>query len=115
RRSEAARPCVVRCRAGRARALRAGPRPRDAGTVTIRPEPVCPDTPPPSGVPVRLGRFEVRRFLGEGSYGRVYEAFDPTLQRLVALKVARPQQMLDEPRADPGPPAAPGRGRPFPP
>jgi tetratricopeptide (TPR) repeat protein len=36
-----------------------------------------------------LGRFEIRRFLGEGSFGRVYEAYDPTLKRVVALKVAK--------------------------
>jgi serine/threonine protein kinase len=42
---------------------------------------------------LRLGRFEVRRFLGEGAFGRVYEGFDPVLQRVVALKVAKPEQL----------------------
>lgn len=40
-----------------------------------------------------LGRFELRRFLAEGSFGRVYEAYDPQLDRCVALKVAKMEQM----------------------
>src|SRR4051794_5727787 len=56
----------------------------------------------------RVGRFLVRRLVGEGAFGRVYEAFDPQLERPVALKVARPealttpdraQRFLDEARA----------------
>jgi serine/threonine protein kinase len=37
----------------------------------------------------RVGRFEVRRLVGEGAFGRVYEAYDPSLKRVVALKVAK--------------------------
>ena len=36
--------------------------------------------------PGRIGRFEVRHELGRGAMGIVYEAFDPTLHRRVALK-----------------------------
>ncbi|MBX9680214.1 MAG: protein kinase, partial [Gemmataceae bacterium] len=39
--------------------------------------------------PERVGRFEVRRTLGEGAFGKVYEAHDPKLDRAVALKVAK--------------------------
>ncbi len=38
-------------------------------------------------VPTRLGRFEVRAVLGEGAFGRVYLAFDPQIERQVAIKV----------------------------
>lgn len=37
----------------------------------------------------KLGRFELRAALGQGTFGRVYRAFDPLLGRLVALKVPR--------------------------
>lgn len=38
---------------------------------------------------VRLDRFELRAELGVGSFGYVFQAWDPRLQRLVALKVQR--------------------------
>jgi WD40 repeat protein len=37
----------------------------------------------------RLGRFEIRRELGQGAFGRVFLAYDPLLSREVALKVPR--------------------------
>jgi serine/threonine protein kinase len=39
--------------------------------------------------PVRLDRFELQAELGVGSFGYVFRAFDPRLQRIVALKVQR--------------------------
>lgn len=38
----------------------------------------------------RIGRFEVRREIGRGGFGAVYEAYDPELGRAVALKAIRP-------------------------
>jgi tRNA A-37 threonylcarbamoyl transferase component Bud32 len=43
----------------------------------------------PEGTPERIGRFLIRRALGEGAFGIVYQAHDPQLDRLVALKVAK--------------------------
>lgn len=38
-----------------------------------------------------IGRYEVRRFMGAGAMGVVYEAFDPELDRRIALKLLTPQ------------------------
>jgi serine/threonine protein kinase/TPR repeat protein len=37
--------------------------------------------------PVRLGKYDLRRELGRGAMGIVYEAFDPSIERVVAVKV----------------------------
>jgi WD40 repeat protein/tRNA A-37 threonylcarbamoyl transferase component Bud32 len=50
-----------------------------------------------AGAPQRLGRFEVKACLGEGAFGRVYRAYDPQLDREVALKVAKTES-LNSPR-----------------
>ncbi len=34
-----------------------------------------------------LGRFEIKEELGQGAFGRVYRAYDPQLDRMLALKV----------------------------
>ena len=34
-----------------------------------------------------IGRYEVKRALGQGGFGRVYLAYDCDLDRLVAIKV----------------------------
>jgi WD40 repeat protein len=37
----------------------------------------------------KLGRFELRRALGRGAFGQVYAAYDPQMDRVVALKAPR--------------------------
>jgi serine/threonine protein kinase len=43
----------------------------------------------------RLGRFKLLDELGAGSFAQVYRAWDPDLERLVALKVPRPGSLTD--------------------
>jgi hypothetical protein len=71
------------------------------GTVTIDPEGPAPAVPAtPADLPSHIGRFEVRRYLGEGAFGRVFEAYDPSLRRIVALKVAKPELMSGQRRVE---------------
>jgi serine/threonine protein kinase len=45
---------------------------------------------------VQIGRFQIRARLGTGAFGTVYQAYDPQLERIVALKVP-PAGVLDSP------------------
>jgi tetratricopeptide (TPR) repeat protein/predicted Ser/Thr protein kinase len=57
------------------------------GTPSLAPEPAK------SGLAIgeRVGRYEVHNLLGVGGMGQVYEAYDAELDRLIALKVIRPE------------------------
>jgi eukaryotic-like serine/threonine-protein kinase len=41
----------------------------------------------------RIGKYEIRRELGKGAMGVVYEGFDPVIERTVAIKTIRPEQL----------------------
>jgi serine/threonine-protein kinase len=40
-------------------------------------------------IPERLGKYLIRRELGRGAMGVVYEGYDPLIERAVAVKVLR--------------------------
>jgi WD40 repeat protein len=66
----------------------------DAVRATLKgPPPLAPSADLPSAV----GRFQVRSRLGQGAFGAVYRAYDPQLDREVALKVPLPGA-LDTPQ-----------------
>src|SRR5262245_15175925 len=46
--------------------------------------------------PATIGRFVVERKLGQGGQGFVFLAFDPLLRRMVAIKVPRPEFLVDD-------------------
>src|SRR5205823_14764770 len=60
--------------------------------------PAAPGTVVGSAPTPVVGRYEVREMLGAGAFGTVYRAYDPQLDREVALKVLRPEA-LDSPQA----------------
>lgn len=48
----------------------------------------------------RLGKYLIRRELGKGAMGVVYEGFDPAIERTVAIKTILPQQLSSEEAAN---------------
>ncbi len=47
------------------------------------------DSSPADGPSRQIGRYRLKSTLGRGAFGRVYRAYDPHLDRIVALKVPR--------------------------
>jgi serine/threonine protein kinase len=45
--------------------------------------------------PTKIAKYEIKRRIGRGTMGVVYEAFDPFVQRTVAIKVAHSAAALD--------------------
>ncbi|WP_395687777.1 serine/threonine-protein kinase [Caenimonas koreensis] len=41
----------------------------------------------------KLGKYQIRRILGKGAMGIVYEGFDPVIERTVAIKTILPSQL----------------------
>ena len=50
----------------------------------------------PSWAPEKIGRFQLQSVLGAGGFAVVYLAYDPALNRKVALKVPRPDALVQK-------------------
>jgi serine/threonine-protein kinase len=78
----------------------ADPTPSDDGTRAM-PSGSGPKSHTAAGsaeLPAKIGRYEVRELLGEGAFGRVFLAFDPRLNRPVAIKLPKPDGFTDDMR-----------------
>jgi len=44
----------------------------------------------------QVGRYKVVELIGEGSMAEVYKAYDPEIDRMLALKILKQEWCLDE-------------------
>ncbi len=70
----------------------------ETGAVSSRPDswasPDAPTSRPSDKLPTeQIGRFKVLEWIGGGGYGDVFKAYDPRLDRDVALKVLKPTKL----------------------
>src|SRR4051812_38003230 len=73
-----------------------------------KPGPTQPAVPPGAATvrsplneqPQQVGRYRVRKILGQGGFGVVYLAHDEQLQRLVAIKVPHARLVADPGHAE---------------
>src|SRR6185503_13414094 len=72
-------------------------RDREDPVRTATDEPSAPGSSAES-VDVVLGRYRIEREIGSGAMGVVYGAFDPELERRIALKVLRNATASREPK-----------------
>ena len=49
----------------------------------------CPASLQEAGLPNLVGRYAIRERIGQGAMADVYRAFDPNIQRELAIKVLR--------------------------
>src|SRR5205823_6251647 len=63
-------------------------------------EAIRPAVQPQQSMPQQIGRFQIRERLGSGGFGTVYRAYDPQLDREVALKVPLPGTLDDPARRE---------------
>ena len=47
-----------------------------------------------------LGKYEIKRTLGKGAMGTVYEGWDPIIARRVAIKTVRVPDTQDDPETE---------------
>ncbi|MGW1037344.1 protein kinase domain-containing protein [Streptomyces antibioticus] len=47
----------------------------------------------------RIGRFELRTLIGQGSMGHVWQSWDTQLKRPVAVKIINPERLVEQPNS----------------